>query len=142
MELKIRYHKEMFPDLKEAEVHGNFIDLHTAEEVTLKKGEFTLINLGVSIQAPEGYWIQLVPRSSTFSKYGIIQTNSFGVIDSDYCGDNDIIKMPVYATRDITIPANSRICQFALVKDIDNVEFRVVDKLDNADRGGFGSTGN
>ena len=138
--LKIRYHRESFPELKECEQHGNFVDLHTAEEVHLNPGEFKMINLGISVECPDGYWLQLVPRSSTFKNYGIIQTNSFGVIDSDYNGDNDIIMLPVYAIREVTIPANTRICQFTLVKDVD-FNIKEVEKLDNSDRGGFGSTG-
>ena len=137
--LKIRYHRELFPDLPDVEKHGNFIDLVSAEERTLKAGEFTLLNLGISVECPEGYWMQIVPRSSTFRKLGIIQTNSFGVVDTDYCGDDDIVKMPVYATRDIVIPANERICQFTLVKDVDFC-IESVDKLDGPNRGGFGSS--
>ena len=138
--LKIRYHREKFPNLKDVEQHGNFIDLHTAEDVDLKAGDFKLINMGISMKVEKGYWIQLVPRSSTFKNYGIIQTNSFGVIDTDYCGDDDYIMMPIYATKDITIPANTRICQFRLVKDIPT-EIEVVEKLDDKNRGGFGSSG-
>lgn len=138
--LQIRYHKELFPNLQEVESHGNFIDISTAEEVTLRPGEFKLINLGISVKIPDGYWMQIVPRSSTFSKWGIIQTNSFGVIDTSYCGDNDIVKLPAYATREVCIPANTRICQFRLVKD-NEIAVVAVDKLEGPDRGGFGSTG-
>jgi len=139
-EMKIRYHREMFPELPEVVQHGNFIDLYNAKEVTLKAGEFAYISLGISVECPKGYWFQLVPRSSTFAKYGIIQTNSFGVIDTKYCGDDDIIAMPAYAVRDTVIPANERICQFRLVED---VEFLIneVPKLENENRGGFGHSG-
>jgi dUTP pyrophosphatase len=138
--MKIRYHKEKYPDLPQVVQHGNFIDLYVAKGCHLKEGEFKLIDLGVSVECPEGYWMQLVPRSSTFKKYGIIQTNSFGVIDTSYCGDNDIVMLPVYATRNTRIPKGERICQFRLVKDI---PFNIVevDKLEGPDRGGFGSTG-
>lgn len=137
---KIRYHRELFPDLPSAKKNGNFIDLYSAEEITLKAGEYGMINLGISVECPKGYWMQVVPRSSTFKNYGVIETNSFGVVDTSYCGDNDIVKMPVYATRDTVIPANERVCQFTIVKD-ENFELEEVDKLDNPDRGGFGSTG-
>lgn len=140
VEMKIRYHREIFPTLPNVKQHGNFIDLYSAEEKVLKAGEFGLINLGISVECPDGYWMQILPRSSTFIKYGIIQTNSFGVIDTTYCGDNDIVMMPVYALRDIVIPANERICQFTLVKDV-AFFIGTVDKLDNKNRGGFGSTG-
>ena len=138
--MKIRYHKELFPDLPEIQKNGNFIDLYSAEEVVLKRGDFKLINLGISVECPEGYWMQLVPRSSTFKKYGVIQTNSFGVVDTEYCGDNDIVMLPVFAMRDTVIPANERICQFTLVKDVD-FDTEKVNILTGKDRGGFGSTG-
>ena len=139
-ELKIRYHRETYPDLPEVVQHGNFIDLYVAKGCKLKEGEFKLIDLGVSVECPKGYWMQLVPRSSTFKKYGIIQTNSFGVIDTSYCGDNDIVMLPVYATRNTMIPKGERICQFRLVRDIP-FSIKSVDKLEGPDRGGFGSTG-
>lgn len=139
-ELKIRYHRETYPDLPEVVQHGNFIDLYVAKGCKLKEGEFKLIDLGVSVECPKGYWMQLVPRSSTFKKYGIIQTNSFGVIDTSYCGDNDIVMLPVYATRNTVIPKGERICQFRLVRDIP-FSIKSVDKLEGPDRGGFGSTG-
>ena len=138
--LKIRYHREKFPNLPKVAQYGNFIDLYNAEGRTLKKGEFALLNLGISVECEKGYWMQIVPRSSTFKKYGVIQTNSFGVIDTEYCGDDDIVMMPVYATRDITIPANERICQFRIVPDID-ISIKEVDSLNNKNRGGFGSSG-
>lgn len=139
-ELKIRYHREKYPDLPDVVQHGNFIDLYVAKGCNLKAGEFKLIDLGISVECPEGYWMQLVPRSSTFKKYGVIQTNSFGVIDTEYCGDNDIVMLPVYATRNTRIPKGERICQFTLVKDV-NFNINSVPKLNGKDRGGFGSTG-
>lgn len=139
-ELKIRYHREKYPTLPDVAAYGNFVDLYNAEEVTLTKGEFKLLDLGISVEIPKGYWMQIVPRSSTFKKYSIIQTNSFGVIDTEYCGDDDILMLPVLSTRDIVIPKNERICQFRLVKDIE-INITSVDKLENENRGGFGSTG-
>ena len=139
--LKIRYHRELYPELPDVVQHGNFIDVFCAETVMLNKGEFHLLDLGISVECPEGYWLQLVPRSSTYKNWGIIQTNSFGVVDTEYCGDNDIVKMPILAMKDICIPANTRICQFRLVKDIP-FYIETVDKLEGPDRGGFGSTGN
>ena len=138
--MKIRYHREKYPALPEVKKMGNFIDLYSAEQYTLKKGEFALINLGISIELPEGYWAQIVPRSSTYKKYKVIQTNSFGVIDSEYCGDDDIVMLPVYATEDTVIPANERICQFTIYRDT-KFDIEEVDKLEGPNRGGFGSTG-
>ena len=95
----------------------------------------------VAMQLPNGYEAHVVPRSSTFKTYGIIQTNSKGIIDESYCGDNDEWKMPVYATRNTVINFNERICQFRIVKKMPKLNIIKVDNLDNDDRGGFGSTG-
>lgn len=138
----VRYHREICPELLDIEINekGDFIDLRAAENITLKKGESALISLGVSIRLPEGYWGQFVPRSSTYKNFGIIQSNSFAVIDESYCGDNDIWKMPVIAERDTEIKVNDRICQFRIVK---KYPFNImeVEQLDGENRGGFGSTG-
>lgn len=139
-EVKIRYHLEKYPELKEIEQHGNFIDLRCAKTIELKAGEFKLIPLGVSMEIEYGYWAQVVPRSSTFKNWGIIQTNSFGVIDTDYCGDDDEWFMPVYATRDTVINVNDRVSQFRIVKDV-RFDINKVDKLYGENRGGHGHSG-
>ena len=112
-----------------------------SEDVELKAGEFKLIPLGVAMELPKGYEAHLVPRSSTFKNYGILQTNSCGIIDCSYCGDEDMWRMPVYATRDTVIHQNDRICQFRIVENQPKITFDEVESLGNADRGGFGSTG-
>lgn len=140
MKLEIKYH---YPDMQKIEKinQGDWIDLRAAKDYHLKKGEFALIDLGVSIKLPEGYEAHLAPRSSTFKKYGIIQTNSVGVIDCSYCGDNDIWMMPVYAVRDTEIPKDDRICQFRVFENQPQVDFIEVESLGEESRGGFGSTG-
>ena len=120
---------------------GNWIDLRAAETIHLEKGQFALIRLGVGMILPSGYEAHLAPRSSTFKNYGIIQTNSVGVIDNSYSGDGDEWKMPVYATRDVDIKKNERICQFRVIEIQPEIEFEVVEHLNDKDRGGFGSTG-
>jgi dUTP pyrophosphatase len=120
---------------------GDWCDLRSAEDVTLKAGEFKLIPLGVAMELPEGYEAHVVPRSSTFKYWGIIQTNHMGVIDESYKGDNDQWCMPVYATRDTTIHLNDRICQFRIVKHQPTIQFKEVESLENPNRGGLGSTG-
>ena len=140
LSIKIKYHNDKLTKIKAID-KGNFVDLRSAEKVELKAGEFKLINLGVSIKLPDGYWGQLVPRSSLFKNHGLIQTNSFGVIDTSYCGEDDVWMMPVYATRDTVIEFDERICQFRLVKD-NSFVIEEVDHLDDVSRGGFGSTGN
>lgn len=139
MTIDIRYHADIIP-LEKVE-KGDWIDLRVAEDVELKAGEFKIISLGVSMKLPAGYEAHIVPRSSTFKHWGILQTNHMGVIDNSYCGDDDIWMFPALATRDVTIEKNSRICQFRLVKKMNNVNFNTVEALNNVSRGGFGSTG-
>ncbi len=136
----IKYHNPNIEKIEKISV-GDWIDLRAAEDVTLKAGEFKIISLGVSMKLPEGYEAHVVPRSSTFKKWGILQTNCMGVIDNSYSGNNDIWGMPVLAGRDTEIKVNDRICQFRIVKRQPELEFAEVDHLDGADRGGFGSTG-
>ena len=137
--IKIKYHADI--EKIETITVGDWIDLRASETVILQKGDFKLIPLGVSIQLPEGYEALIVPRSSTFKNYGIIQTNSIGVIDEFYCGDSDQWMMPVFATRDASINKNDRICQFRIVEHQPHIIFNEVDKLENPARNGFGSTG-
>lgn len=139
-EILIRYHNKNITPLEKISL-GDWIDLRAAETVELGEGESCIISLGVSMKLPEGYEAHIVPRSSTFKKWGIIQTNHMGIIDNSYSGDNDIWGMPVLATRYTIIHENDRICQFRIVKKMDDVHFTEVDHLDGEDRGGFGSTG-
>ena len=139
--IRIKYFTEDIDKLDYIAGKSDWIDMRASEEVELKAGEFKLIPLGVAMQIPAGYEAQLVPRSSTFKTWGIIQTNSMGVIDGSYCGDNDMWRMPVYATRDTVIHVNDRIAQFRIIKNQPTIRFEEVSHLENTDRGGFGSTG-
>lgn len=139
-QIKIKYHNPDLAKIEKIEV-GDWIDLRAAENIKLSAGEFKLINLGISMKLPEGYEAHVVPRSSTFKTWGVIQTNSMGIIDNSYSGTNDIWRFPAYAIRDTEIKVNDRLCQFRIVKKQPKVEFIEVDKLDDTDRGGFGSTG-
>ena len=107
----------------------------------LKSGEYKLIKLGVGMELPKGYEALVVPRSSTFKNFGVLQTNSMGVVDESYCGDNDEWKFPALAMRDTVIELNDRICQFRIIKHQDAFTFEEVKELNEVDRGGFGSTG-
>lgn len=120
---------------------GDWVDLQAACDIKLKKGESCLIPLGVCMKLPNGYEAIIAPRSSTFKKYRIIQTNSVGVIDETYCGDDDEWKLPVLATDDTVIEKGTRICQFRLFKHMEAVQFVQVDHMCTKSRGGFGSTG-
>ena len=121
--------------------HSKEIEKLTYIDVTLKKGEFKLINLGISMELPKGYEAVIVPRSSTYKNFGIIQTNHMGVIDESYCGDDDIYYMPALAMRDTEIHINDRICQFRIQKHQPSIVFEEVDHFGNENRGGIGSTG-
>ena len=140
-EIRIKYYTDTIDELCYVEGKSDWIDLHAAETVTLQAGEFRLIPLGVAIALPEGYEAHIVPRSSTFKNYGILQTNSMGVVDYTYRGDGDQWYMPVYATRDTVIECNARICQFRIMKNQPALRFVRCEHLDETDRGGFGSTG-
>ena len=137
--IKIKYHNDIRP--LEILDNGDWSDLRAAEDVNLENGDFRLISLGVSMKLPEGYEAHIVPRSSTFKHWGIIQANHMGVIDNSYCGDNDIWKFPAIATRDAVIYKNDRICQFRIMKKQPCVRFDTVEHLNGPDRGGFGSSG-
>ena len=139
--IKIKYFTDKIEKLTYIDGKSDWIDLRASEEVELKAGEFKLIPLGVAMQLPEGYEAHLVPRSSTFKTWGLIQTNSMGVIDCSYSGDNDMWRMPVYATRDTVVHVNDRIAQFRIMENQPKIAFDEVEHLENADRGGFGSTG-
>ena len=139
--IKIKYFTDKIDKLDYINGKSDWIDLRAAKDVVLKKGEVKLIPLGIAMKLPDGYEAHIVPRSSTFKNYGIIQTNHMGVIDGTYCGDNDEWKLPVDATRDTVIHTDDRICQFSIAENQPKIEFEVVDKLDGVDRGGFGSTG-
>lgn len=119
---------------------GDWIDLYAAETVEMKKGDFKLIHLGVAMRLPEGYEAHIVPRSSTYKKWGIIQANHMGVVDNSYSGPNDWWKMTALAMRDTVIEKGDKICQFRIMKRQPSLTF-TEGKMEGADRGGFGSTG-
>ena len=140
-EIKIKYLNDDITRLEYIDGKSDWIDLRAAEEVELKAGEFKLIHLGVAMQLPEGYEAHIVPRSSTFKKWGIIQTNHCGIVDNSYCGPNDWWRMPVFALRDTKIEVNDRICQFRIQKNQPTLVFNEVEEMEANNRGGFGSTG-
>lgn len=140
MEIKIKYFNQCMERIKKIS-KGDWIDLRSAESFDMKAGEFRLIPLGVAMELPQGYEAHMVPRSSTYKNFGIIQTNHMSVIDETYCGDNDQWFFPAYALRDTHIEMNDRICQFRIMEHQPPVSFVEVDELMGKDRGGLGSTG-
>lgn len=139
--IRVKYLSDKISRLDYIAGKSDWIDLRAAEDVNLKAGEFKLIPLGVAMQLPDGYEAHILPRSSTFKNFGIIQTNHMGVIDESYCGDNDQWFFPAYALRDTVIHLNDRICQFRIMEHQPRLTFTETELLGNTDRGGFGSTG-
>lgn len=139
--IKVKYISDQIEKLDYIAGKSDWIDLRAAEEVELKKGEFKLIPLGIAIQLPPGYEAHIVPRSSTFKNFHIIQTTNIGVIDESYCGDGDQWYFHALAAEDTIIHVNDRICQFRIVEHQPKLVFEAVDTLGNSNRGGFGTTG-
>lgn len=139
VEIPIHYLPDS-PQLEMTDI-GSWIDLYVYEDTTIKANERTYISMGVSMALPQGYEAIMAPRSSTFKRWGLLQTNGIGIIDNSYCGTEDIWMMPVLATRDIVIPKGTRICQFRIQKEQPQIKFIPQDSLNNANRGGLGSSG-
>lgn len=139
--IKVKYMSDKIEKLDYIAGKSDWIDLRAAETVEMKKGEFKLIPLGVAMQLPAGYEAHIVPRSSTFKNFKVLQTNHMGVVDESYCGDNDQWYFPALAIEDTVIHVNDRICQFRIMEHQPKLTFEAVDTLDNTNRGGFGSTG-
>lgn len=149
MQIKIKYHADI-DRIKRITV-GDWIDLRCAEDTFIPVGGHKAIPLGVSMELPRGYEAHILPRSSTYMRYGILPVNGMGIIDNSYRGDNDIWHFGVVCltgadVRDgmcgAFIPKNARICQFRIMpKQDENIRFVEVDRLDGKNRGGIGSTG-
>ena len=139
--IMIKYFSDEIEHLRYIDNKSDWIDLRAAENVTLKKGEFRLISLGVAMQLPKGYEAHIVPRSSTYKSFGLIQANHMGVVDESYCGDGDCWYFPAIAMRDTEIRVNDRICQFRIMKHQPVIEFEEVTELTSPNRGGLGSSG-
>lgn len=139
MKIKVKYFTDIEPIIQQHE--GEWYDLRAAEDVFMAKGDFRLIPLGVAIELPEGYEAIVAPRSSTFKNFGIIMTNSIGVIDNSYSGDNDQWHFPALAMRETKIHKGDRICQFRILYQQPQAVVETVTTLGNANRGGIGSTG-
>ena len=138
-EIFVKYFTDITP--LTAAPGSDWVDLRAAETVRIRAGEQALIPLGVAMALPEGYEAHVVPRSSTFHYYGLLQTNSMGVVDGSYRGDGDQWRWPAYATKDVSIPKNTRLCQFRVVENQPPLRFTRVDRLGAPARGGVGSTG-
>ncbi len=165
MQIKIKYHSDKMPRLEKI-AKGDWIDLYTNQAiVTLNAynpinyilktksidpwidgmkynaGNILIARLGVSMQLPKGYDAEVKPRSSTFKNTGLLLTNSVGLIDNQYNGDEDEWLGIFYATRGGSIKRFDRLLQFRINEVMPAVEFEPVKKLGNSGRGGYGTTG-
>lgn len=138
--IKVKYFDKEIEKINKIAI-GDWIDLRAAKTFELKQFDYQLIPLGIGMKLPKGYEANVVPRSSTFKNFGILQTNSFAVIDESYSGNDDQWFFPALAMRDTFIKKGDRICQFRINKKMDTVEIIEVDELDEVSRGGIGSTG-
>ena len=120
---------------------GDWVDLYAYKDYDLFPNTRYMVNLGVAMELPKGYEAVLAPRSSTFKTWGVLQTNSIGVVDNSFSGDNDIWHLPVYSTDMKDIKKGDKIAQFRIQKIQPDLEFEEVEILGNEDRGGFGSSG-
>lgn len=154
MDIKVKYHDEEMPELevidggdwvdvraKSVKVNGVEREFKEGKPITYSAGDVVMVDLGISIELPEGHEAILAPRSSTFKNFGLIQTNGFGVIDESYCGDDDVWKQMFYALRPGKINRFDRVGQFKVQEKMKDIKFKKVKKLGNKNRGGFGSTG-
>ena len=139
LKIQIKYLSDIKPIEKISK--GNWIDLRSSIDVDMKQGEFKLIPLGFALKLPDGFEAHIVPRSSTFKNFGLIQSNHFGVVDNSYSGNGDQWYFAAIAMRDATIIKNDRIAQFRIMEIQPELEFEAVENLDEIDRGGFGSSG-
>lgn len=148
LEIKIKYHTGI-TQLKKMPI-GDWVDLRAAADTFIPYHEYVKISFGFSAQIPDGYEAHVVPRSSTFEKYGIIMVNSTGIIDNSYSGDGDIWHFPAYCLewrvhvngkKGTFIRKDDRIAQFRLMPNQPDLTFIEVDHLPGPNRGGFGSTG-
>ena len=140
VEIKVKYLRDV-PKLKKINT-GDWIDLYVGEDIEIPINTYTTIPLGVAMELPLGYEAIIAPRSSTFKRYGLIQTNSIGIIDESYNGDTDEWLLPVISlTQHVVLKKGTRICQFRIIKHQPECKFIEVTALGNVNRGGFGGTG-
>ena len=133
---------------------GNWIDVYACKDIFVPLNERAMVPLGFALELPSGWEAHLAPRSSTFKTWGIIQTNSVGVVDDTYIGDNDQWHMPVYCLegkgtelidgeeiKGTWIRKGDKIAQFRIMEVMPEIQFDEVESFGNCDRGGFGTTG-
>ncbi len=142
MKIKIKRIDKSLP-IPEYKTEGAVaFDLSSRIDIEIGPGEIGYIPLNVVVKVPKGNFLLLAPRSSTH-KMGLVAANSIGIIDNDYCGEEDEIKFAAlnYTDKAVKIEKGTRVAQM-LVLNIDKAEIEEVEKMEDKSRGGFGTTGN
>jgi len=142
MKVKIRRINKGIP-LPKYETNGAVgFDFVSREDVSIKPKELGFIPSNVSVKTPEGYMLLIALRSSAPRKKGLMVPHGIGIVDQDYCGNDDEIKIQVYnfTDKDVHIEKGERVAQGVFVR-VDKLEFDEVDDMGEENRGGFGSTG-
>lgn len=141
MKIKIKRFDKTLPLPVHKTTGAIAVDICSRVDVTIKPKQIAYIPMNVAIQIPDGHFIMQVPRSSTH-KLGLIAINSVGIIDRDYCGNNDEYLFPAYNFTDktVTVEKGTRLSQLILIK-CENFDVEEVDSMGDSDRGGFGTTG-
>lgn len=142
--IQVRVVREEGAILPKYETEGSAgldVKANIKEPILLKSLERVLVPTGLKIAIPEGYEVQVRPRSGLAIKHGITMLNSPGTVDSDYRGELKVIAVNL-SKDDYTIEPNERIAQLVLNK-VEQMEFIEVETLDETERGegGFGHTG-
>ena len=117
-------------------------DLASAVDIEIPAGGIRLVGTGLVIGVPDGYFLGIFARSSTPLKRGLIVANGVGVIDADYCGPADEIKIQVLNVTDapVKVVKGDRLAQ-GIVLPCPRIEWEEVAEMAAPTRGGFGSTG-
>jgi len=141
MKIKIKRIDKELP-LPKYETFGSVgFDLLAREDTLVKAKSIALIPGNVIVETPMGYMLKIALRSSTPKRKGLLSPHGVGIIDQDYCGDNDEIKIQVYnfTNQDVLVEKGEKIAQGVFVK-IDKFDWEEVETMDKKTRGGFGST--
>ena len=144
MDLKVRIHRlhaEAVIPQYQTEGSAAF-DLAAVERVLVAPGEVRLVPTGLVIEVPAGMFLGIFARSSTPLKRGLMVANGVGVVDSDYCGPEDEVKIAVVnvTATPVTVEPGDRIAQGILLP-APRVTWEEVDRVRSSSRGGFGATG-
>lgn len=117
-------------------------DLYTREDAIIKPKEIKVVSANLVVKVPEGYMLMIVPRSSLPIKKGLVLANGVGILDQDYCGPEDEIKLELFniTDKEVEVKRGERLAQAMLVR-IEKAELEEMNENNNNSRSGIGSTG-